>query len=96
MERKIQIAYDKDADVVHITFANVKAEAEEIDDGIFARYDPKTKELVGFTITNFSRKFAQNQGNNHTHKQSIEKSKPNVYRSLFRSAWLRFPYHSAE
>ena len=48
MERKIQIAYDKEADVVYLTFADVKAEAEEIDDGIFARYDPKTKELVGF------------------------------------------------
>jgi len=59
MERKILIAYDKDADVVYITFADVKAEAEEIDNGIFARYDPKTKELVGFTIINFSRKFAK-------------------------------------
>jgi len=59
MERKIQIAYDKEADVVYLAFADVKAEAEEIDDGIFARYDPKTKELVGFTITNFSRKFTE-------------------------------------
>ena len=40
MERKIQIAYDKEADVVYLAFADVKAEAEEIDDGIFARYDP--------------------------------------------------------
>jgi len=59
MEKKILIAYDKDADVVYITFADVKAEAEEIDNGIFARYNPKTRELVGFTVTNFSRKFAK-------------------------------------
>jgi len=43
MERKIQIAYDKDADVVYITFANVKAEAEEIDNGIFANMIPKPR-----------------------------------------------------
>jgi len=36
-----------------------QAEAEEVDDGIFARYDPASKRLAGFTILNFSKKFGR-------------------------------------
>lgn len=35
----------------------VKAEGEEVEEGVFARYDPKSKELVGLTVINFSKKF---------------------------------------
>lgn len=59
MKRKISISYDKDADVVYLSFNGPSvAEGEEIEDGVFARYDPKTRELVGLTILNFSKKFA--------------------------------------
>ena len=58
MEKKISISYDKEADVIYLSFGEpVKAEAEEIAEGVFARYKPETKELVGLTITNFSKKF---------------------------------------
>lgn len=58
MEKKIFISYDKEADVIYLSFdETAKAEAEEIDDGVFVRYDYKTKEFVGITITNFSQKF---------------------------------------
>ena len=59
MEKKISISYDKEADVVYLSFGKpVKAEGEEIKEGIFARYDPKNKKLVGLTIINFLKKFA--------------------------------------
>jgi len=58
MEKKIFISYDKEADVVYLSFGKpVKAISEEIEEGVFARYDPKTEELVGLTILNFSKKF---------------------------------------
>ena len=58
MEKKISISYDKDADVMYLNFGlPSKAVGEEVESGIFARFDPKTKELVGFTIINFSKKF---------------------------------------
>lgn len=59
MEKKIFISYDKEADVMYLSFdETAKAESEEIEDGVFARYEPKTKELVGITIINFSKKFS--------------------------------------
>lgn len=57
MTKKISIGYDKDADVLYMSFGKpMKAVSEEIDDGIFARYGKK-RQLVGFTIINFSKKF---------------------------------------
>lgn len=58
MERKILISFDKEADVMYLSFGKpVKAEGEEIEEGVFARYDPKSKKLVGLTVINFSKKF---------------------------------------
>lgn len=60
MEKRVSISYDKDADVVYLVFGETtKAVAEEIEEGIFARYDSKSEELVGLTIINFSKKFSQ-------------------------------------
>ena len=56
--KKISIAYDKKADVLYMSFGKPsKAVGEEVNDGIFARYDPRKKQLVGFTVTNSSKKF---------------------------------------
>ena len=58
MEKKIMISFDKQADVMYMSFGKpVKAEGEEIKEGIFARYDPKSRKLVGLTVVNFSKKF---------------------------------------
>lgn len=58
MKNKVSISYDKEADVVYIGFGEaVRAVGEEIKEGIFARYDPVSNELVGLTILNFSKKF---------------------------------------
>lgn len=58
MQKKIAISYDKEADVVYLGFGEpVSAVGEEIGEGVFAKYDPKTDKLAGLTITNFSKKF---------------------------------------
>ena len=58
MKKKIYISYDNEADVMYLNFGKqVKAVGEEIEEGIFARYDPKTEELIGLTVINFSKKF---------------------------------------
>lgn len=55
---KIFISYDKEADVVYLSFGKpLKAEGEEIQDGVFARYSQDNGALVGLTIINFSKKF---------------------------------------
>ena len=57
---KVQIvmSYDRDADTVYISFGKPrKAISEEIDPYVIVRRDPKTKEMVGITITNFSKYF---------------------------------------
>jgi uncharacterized protein YuzE len=56
--KKIYIRYDKEADVMYLSFGEpIKAVGEEIEEGVFSRYDPETNELVGLTIVNFSKKF---------------------------------------
>ena len=57
--KKISICYDREADVMYMSFQDVEAEAEELDEGIFARYNPSDQSLVGFTIINFAMKFDQ-------------------------------------
>ena len=59
----VSISYDRESDVMYLSYQDVEAEAEEIEDGIFARYDPKNESLVGFTILNFSKKFDQDPKN---------------------------------
>ena len=56
---KILITYDKETDVLYLSFGKPRiAEAEELETGIFGRFEPGTQELVGLTITNFSQKFS--------------------------------------
>lgn len=55
----VAISYDREADVMYLSFQDIEAVAEEIDEGIFARYNPKDRSLAGFTIVNFSKKFGR-------------------------------------
>ncbi len=57
MEKKVSISYDKEADVLYMSFGEPeKAEGEEIEEGVFARYASSGK-LNGLTVINFSKKF---------------------------------------
>jgi uncharacterized protein YuzE len=52
---ELQYFFDKEADVLYVSRGepNADSESEEVGDGIVARFDPVTHEVVGFTILNF-------------------------------------------
>ncbi|MCR4405206.1 MAG: DUF2283 domain-containing protein [Candidatus Acetothermia bacterium] len=58
-KERVSISYDSEADVMYLSFQDVEAEAEELEEGVFARYNPRDKSLAGFTIINFSKKFGR-------------------------------------
>ena len=51
----MQYYFDREADVLYVSKGAPRADvdSEEVGDGIIARRDPVTKEIVGFTILNF-------------------------------------------
>ena len=56
----ISIAYDRDADVLSLTFGKpTKAEAEEIDNGIYARYAKQTGRLAEICVLGFPQRFGK-------------------------------------
>lgn len=59
MEKQLIFAYDKEGDVLDISFGRPrKAISDEVEEDIFVRLDPKSNEVVGFMILNFSKRFA--------------------------------------
>jgi len=58
MEKTIMFFYDKDNDILNISFGKPKvATSEEVNDDILVRIDPKSREILGFTIINFASVF---------------------------------------
>ena len=56
----ISIAYDREADVLSLTFGRpTKAEAEEIGNGIYARYAGQTGRLVEICVLGFPQRFGK-------------------------------------
>ena len=51
----MQYYFDREADVLYVSKGAPRADvdSEEVGDGIIARRDPATREIVGFTILNF-------------------------------------------
>ena len=51
----LQYYFDKEADVLYVSQGEPQADAdsEEVGEGVVARFDPRTREVVGFTILNF-------------------------------------------
>lgn len=59
---KLRFFFDKVGDVPDITIGRPrKAISEELGDDIVAHRDMKTKELVGFTILNFTKRFGRSK-----------------------------------
>lgn len=57
MPKKIKINHDQKGDVLYIVFGeNRPSYAEDIGEGVYARYDMETDELVGITILDFSKR----------------------------------------
>lgn len=58
MDGKIMFWFDKEGDVLDISIGKPKkAISRELGEDIAARIDPKNKEVVGFTILNFTKRF---------------------------------------
>lgn len=56
---QLTVSYDKDADVLYITEGKPReAIGEMMDNGIIVRRDLRTKEIVGFTIVDFTEHFS--------------------------------------
>jgi uncharacterized protein YuzE len=58
MGKKLKFFFDKKGDVLDIAIGKPReAISREIGNDIVVRIDPKTKEIVGFTILNFEKRF---------------------------------------
>ena len=57
MEKIMRCSYNKDADELNISLGKPqKAISLEVDDEIYVRLHPKTKEILGFTILHFEQR----------------------------------------
>jgi uncharacterized protein YuzE len=56
---KLSFYYDREADVLYFSKGNPypEQESQEIGDDMVVRLNPKTREVEGITILNFSRRF---------------------------------------
>lgn len=60
---QFKMFYDSEADVLYVTKGHPQfTDYVEYGDNIILRFDPSTKELVGFTITDFSVAFKKRDG----------------------------------
>lgn len=71
--KPININYDKDVDVLYISFGKPKpAISIEVSDGNFVRVDAYTDKVVGITIIDFKEKYMTSS------KSNVNKSAQNV------------------
>lgn len=61
MKEKLQYFFDREADILYVSQGPPRAEAEseEVGDGVIARLDPQTHEVIGFTVLNFLKRSDQ-------------------------------------
>lgn len=59
MGERISFYFDREADVLYFSKGNPypEQESQEIGDDMIVRLNPKTREVEGITILNFSRRF---------------------------------------
>ncbi len=58
MEKRLRFFFDKKGDVLDMVIGKPReAVSKEIGNDIVVRIDPKTKEILGFTILNFEKRF---------------------------------------
>ena len=60
MDAEMSVSYDRQSDVLYLSYGeNREAISEENEDGVLVRRDPRSNEILGFTVVDFSRRFAQ-------------------------------------
>ena len=59
-ENRLKIVYDRDVDVLYVTKGTLEhTDYVEHTEDVILRFHPETKQLVGFTLIDFSEHFAQ-------------------------------------
>jgi len=62
MDQNIRLLYDKEADVLYVTSGEpLYTDYEEVGENLILRRDPKTKQIVGFTVIDFAAHFARQE-----------------------------------
>jgi uncharacterized protein YuzE len=63
MKPELMLGYDKEVDVLYLSFGEPQKGMEYVDiaPDLIARIDPKTRKLVGLTIIDFEKHFADGQ-----------------------------------
>jgi len=62
MNKPLDFLYDHAADVLHISMGHpVLLDSVPLNDEIILQLDPLTKEIVGFSVVDFLKRFANNQ-----------------------------------
>ena len=60
MSRELKFLYDEGADVLYVSLGHPEyTDYAEVNDDLILRFDPETKEIVGFTIIDFLAHFSQ-------------------------------------
>ncbi|RMD64744.1 DUF2283 domain-containing protein [Candidatus Parcubacteria bacterium] len=63
MEKNLRFSYDPPSDELNIHFGEPRpAISKEIDDEIYLRLDPKTRDIVGLTVLHFRQRFTGAKG----------------------------------
>ena len=58
MAETLRCSYDKEADILDISVGRPqRAVSREIQDDVFVRFDPHGKNIIGFSILNFTKWF---------------------------------------
>ncbi len=57
----LQYFFDKEADILYVSQGEPRpdADSQEVAEGVIARLDPATREVIGFTILNFRKRSEQ-------------------------------------
>jgi uncharacterized protein YuzE len=72
-QKDLGLSYDPQADVLYCSYGPPReAVSEETSRGIIIRRDPETREVVGFTVLDFSRRFEEKPGEVLTPVREIE------------------------
>ena len=59
MEKGLKIFFDKEADVFYFSREEARSDAisRELGDDVIVRLEPKSNNVIGFTILNFTKRF---------------------------------------
>jgi uncharacterized protein YuzE len=62
MNRELKFLYDEGTDILYVSLGHPEyTDYAEVNDDLILRFDPETKDIVGFTIIDFLAHFSQRE-----------------------------------